>query len=360
VSVARTGIVDWGLGRRVAGTLSRGEDGAGQELSAETIRSTSRAGLERVLAYTGLEPATMIPEVEPVSRAEWIDSNLAELRSLAAPLERRAAAEISFPRPFEGILRGGLGAAAGIEAGVVLGYASRRVLGQYQVSLTADPKPPRMLLIRANLAHAARELRAEPDRFLLWVATHEQTHSVQFAAVPWLRDHLAGLVGRLIETASGKVDLTALAAIAKRVVTSDPRRALREAMRGELTRALAGPEQAAVIAELQTAMAVVEGYAEHVMDAAASDDPGLASMRGRMDERRARGRGLGDTIARALGMGMKLRQYELGKAWSDAVAASVGVEGLNRVWSEPAALPSPAELEAPGDWLGRLSAVPVA
>ncbi len=106
-------------------------------------------------------------------------------------------------------------------------------------------------------------------------------------------------------------------------------------MRGELTRALAGPDQAAVIDELQATMAVIEGYAEHVMDAAAQDDPGLAGMRARMDERRARRGGLADVIARALGMGMKLRQYELGKSWSDAVAADAGVEGLNRVWAEP-------------------------
>jgi coenzyme F420 biosynthesis associated uncharacterized protein len=359
VTVAAGGIVDWGIGRRVAGALSRGEDGAGPMLTDVTVRATAEAGLERVLAYTGLEPAARIPEVEIVSRAEWIDSNLAELQRLAAPLERRAAAEISLPRPFAAILRGGLGAAAGVEAGVLLGYASRRVLGQYQVSLTADPKPARMLLVGSNLPHAARELHADPRRFLLWVAIHEQTHSVQFAAVPWLRDHIAALVARLVETASGKVDLAALAALARRVVSSDPRRALREALRGELTRALAGPEQAAVIEELQAAMAVIEGYAEHVMDAAAQDDPGLAGMRARMDERRSRGRGLADIIARALGMGMKLRQYELGKAWSDAVAADSGIEGLNRVWAEPAALPSPAELEAPREWLARVAA-PVA
>ena len=63
-------------------------------------------------------------------------------------------------------------------------------------------------------------------------------------------------------------------------------------------------------------------------------------------------------IARALGMGMKLRQYELGKAWCDEVASATGIEGLNRVWGEPAALPRLAELEAPGEWLARISPVP--
>jgi coenzyme F420 biosynthesis associated uncharacterized protein len=359
VSPADEQFVDWSLGRRVAGTLARGEDGVAPAFADTPLRDASAAGLSRALAYTGLEPAAPIPDAEVISRADWIDSNLAELRGLAAPLERRAAAEISLPRPFEGIVRGALGAAAGVEAGVVLGYASRRVLGQYQVSLGQEAGPPRMLLVRANLAHAAAELEADPGRFLLWVAIHEQTHSVQFAAVPWLRDHVAGLVGRLIETASGKLDTAALAALAKRLVSRDPRRALQGAMRGELTRALAGPEQAAVIEELQATMAVIEGYAEHVMDAAARDDPGLAETRSRMDQRRRGRRGLGDIIARALGMGMKLRQYQLGKAWSDAVVREAGIEGLNRVWAESGALPSPAELEAPEGWLARVAGAPV-
>ena len=353
------GLVDWGLGRRVAGAVAGGEDGA-VGLDQGRAREVCEEALERVLAYTTLAPATAIPSVDVVSRAEWIDSNLVELRALAAPLEERAEAEISLPRPFGGLVRGGLGAAGGVEAGVVLGYASRRVLGQYQLSLTGADRPPRMLLVGRNLLGAARELRVHEDRFLLWVAIHEQTHSVQFASVPWLRDHLAGLVGRLIDTASGELDVSALVALARRLVSSDPRRAVREALRGELARALGGPEQAAVVDRLQATMAVIEGHAEHVMDAAAADDPGLAGMRSRLDARRARRGGLGEMIARALGMGMKLRQYELGKAWSDEVVAAAGIDGLNRVWSEPATLPSTDELERPREWIARVVETPVA
>ena len=350
-----TGIVDWGLGGRLARAVAGGEPDDEAALGLTEVRATCDVGLERVLGYTGLEPRAEIPQVEVVTRAEWAASNLAELRALAAPLEARAAAEISLPRPFGLIVRSGLGAAAGLEAGAVVGYASRRVLGQYQVTLGAEAKPARMLLVRRNLVGAAGDLRVDPRRFLLWVAIHEQTHSVQFAAVPWLRDHVAALVGRLIESAGGEVDISALVRLARRVITTDPRRTLREALRGELARALAGPEQAQILDELQATMAVIEGYAEHVMDAAAADDDGLATMRARMDARRAERTGLADTIARALGVGMKLRQYELGKAWCDAIVAEAGVAGLNRVWREPSALPSAAELEEPHRWIGRMA-----
>jgi coenzyme F420 biosynthesis associated uncharacterized protein len=350
--VSNPGLVDWGLGRRIAGAISGDGDDPG--LDAPAVRAIGDRALERVLGYAALEPLNEVPPVEVVSRAQWVDVNLQELRELAAPLEARAEAEISPPWPLGPIVRGGLGAAGGLEAGVVVGYASRRVLGQYQVSLTASPKPARMVLVGRNLVGAARELGLDRDRFLLWVAIHEQTHSVQFASVPWLREHLAGLVAKLIESASAEFDVGALVGRVRRLVGAGPRHAVREALRGELAQALMGPEQAAIVDRLQATMAVVEGHAEHVMDAAAADDDDLAGMRARLDARRARRGGLADMIARALGMGMKLRQYELGKAWSDAVVADAGVEGLNRVWSEPTALPTTAELERPADWLARV------
>jgi putative hydrolase len=102
-------------------------------------------------------------------------------------------------------------------------------------------------------------------------------------------------------------------------------------------------------------MAVIEGHAEHVMDMAAKRlDPGYGRLRERLESRRARHSGLGDVIARLLGMDLKMRQYRLGKAFCDAVVGEAGIDGLNEVWRAPEALPSLAELERPDDWLARV------
>jgi putative hydrolase len=93
------------------------------------------------------------------------------------------------------------------------------------------------------------------------------------------------------------------------------------------------------------------------MDAAAAPtDPGYARLRQRLEARRARRGGLGEVISRLLGMELKMRQYKVGKAFCDAVAADAGVEGLNNVWSSPEALPSNEELEQPKRWLERVGA----
>ena len=103
-------------------------------------------------------------------------------------------------------------------------------------------------------------------------------------------------------------------------------------------------------------MSVIEGHAEHVMDAAAGQlDAGYARLRGRLEARRASRGGLGEVILRMLGLELKLRQYQLGKVFcDDRGRQEAGIEGLNRVWRAPEALPTLAELEQPGRWLGRV------
>jgi putative hydrolase len=106
--------------------------------------------------------------------------------------------------------------------------------------------------------------------------------------------------------------------------------------------------------EIQSAMSVVEGYAEHVMDAIAPDFiPGHEALRDAMTRRRRSRSAPQRIIERLLGFDVKLRQYEQGKLWADAVAAKAGIDGLNRVWSSPGALPSSRELQHPNEWLQR-------
>ena len=59
--------------------------------------------------------------------------------------------------------------------------------------------PPRLLLLAPNLAQAARNLGVERDELVLWVTIHEITHAVQFSSVPWLREHLGGMLKELID-----------------------------------------------------------------------------------------------------------------------------------------------------------------
>jgi coenzyme F420 biosynthesis associated uncharacterized protein len=284
---------------------------------------------------------------------------LASLAGLSGQLEDRLAAGLAFPGPLGAAARSLAGRAAGVEAGVAVGYAGRRVLGQYDLALDRSERPARLLMVEPNLVAVRAELGADPEAFLAWIALHETTHAVQFSAVPWIREHLATQIETLIEGTSGALDAARVRELAKRLFGSDPRRTVRALLRGELARLLAGPEHAATLDRIQATMSVIEGHAEHVMDNA---DPGraeaYATLRARIEARRGSRGGLGEAIARLLGLELKLRQYQLGKRFCDAVVGAAGIDGLNQVWASPEALPSLDELDSPARWLERAGGRP--
>src|SRR5699024_6612765 len=75
-------------------------------------------------------------------------------------------------------------ASAGAEVGAALALLSTRVLGQF------DPFSQRLFIVAPNIVHVHRVLGVDEHDFGLWVCLHEQTRAVQFAAAPWLADHL--------------------------------------------------------------------------------------------------------------------------------------------------------------------------
>jgi coenzyme F420 biosynthesis associated uncharacterized protein len=348
------GFVDWSLAQRVATGVAGGGSDPGF-FSGPAVESACDEAIGLVVEYTRLTPTRPIPRPEVVDRAEWARVGLRTLREVSHGFEERIAGGMNAPGPLGGMARSLAGGAAGVEAGIAVGYGARKVLGQYDIAIVESDRPERLLFVGPNLAGTHFHLGETPEVFLKWIAIHETTHAVQFTSVPWLRGHLAGLLQQLIDGAAEQMDRASLQGLAKRVLTSDPRKTIRSLLQGDLARMLAGPEQAQVLDRLQAAMSVIEGHAEHVMDmAGAATEPGYARLRDRLEMRRARRGGLGEVVSRLLGMELKLRQYKLGKAFCDAVAEESGIEGLNRVWSVPEALPTAEELERPDRWLDRI------
>jgi putative hydrolase len=136
--------------------------------------------------------------------------------------------------------------------------------------------------------------------------------------------------------------------------TSDFRSIVDKIREGDLATLIVGPERRAALDAMQAFMAVLEGYAEHVMDEVGAEIlPNLPELRGAMDRRRRDRSGLLRIFEKLIGMDMKLRQYELGKQFCDAVAKAGGIAALNRVWEGPAQMPTLAELEDPDAWMAR-------
>jgi coenzyme F420 biosynthesis associated uncharacterized protein len=353
--MAESAVIDWRLADRVARTVA-GNGSGKRAVRRADMRRAARGSVRLVCDYTGLEPRGRLPSPELVDRREWISANIASLRAMTSGTEQRMADSLDLPGPLGTGLRAAAGTAAGVEMGIANGYLAQRVLGQYDVALIGPRRPARLLFVAPNLAEAQRRLGAEREPFLRWIAVHEATHVVQFAAVPWLREHIGGIGEELLAGAVARVGVDEVLAMLRRALRPDPRRLAAAVRDGEWLAPLLGPQRRRLVRRLQTTMAIVEGYSEHVMDAVGAGlGPSYLELRARLESRR-QDRGLLEMLTSwLLGLELKLRQYRLGKGFCDEVVERAGIETLNRLWSEPGALPRDTELERPVRWLARVA-----
>jgi coenzyme F420 biosynthesis associated uncharacterized protein len=341
-------VIDWTLAERVAGAVAGAPNGEAAKPLPGDLHAMAAEARVRVVAYSRLEPANELPPPEAVDRATWAKANLVTMRGTLDPIVQQAGGGTG---PLAGPLKAAGGALIAGEIGGIVGFMARHVLGQYELALLDPTQGARLLLVTPNLHDAAAGMQVEIDELLPWVVFHEVTHAVQFNGVPWLRDHLAAMLRELLSSLQMKVDPAALL----KLPSIDELRGMWDQMReGGLVTAVAGPERKALIDRLQATMALIEGHAEHVMDAAGAPVlPNVAKLRAAMDRRRKDRPPLFKLLERLLGLDMKMRQYEHGKRFCDAVVARGGIDALNRAWSAPDKLPTLAELDDPAGWIRR-------
>jgi coenzyme F420 biosynthesis associated uncharacterized protein len=342
-------LVDWDVAAATARRLARPGPAVGADEAAQVVgelRGCAVAARPHVARITGLDASAADAVVLVVDRPRWVEANLQTLRAMLAPVVEAMAAR-------RGIRANPLvtavgGKVTGAEAGGLLAFLSSKVLGQY------DPAPggtPRLLLVAPNLVTAEREMGLNATDFRLWVCLHEETHRVQFTAVPWLREHLLSEAAAL---ASGLApDPTSLVSSLE-----DAARRLPQVLRGEggsLVDLFATPGQREQLARITAVMSLLEGHADVVMDSVGSEVvPSVHTIRARFTARRAGVDPMDRVVRRLLGLEDKMRQYRDGARFVRAVVQDVGMDGFNRVWTSPNTLPTAEEIADPQAWVRRV------
>jgi coenzyme F420 biosynthesis associated uncharacterized protein len=335
--------VDWDLARRTAARLVPAGPAASRADAVELVRrlrSDATVAEGHVRAVTGMGTGLPLLPADVVDRPAWAAAAIDGMAALTA-----GARLPHTPR----VARAVTATTAGLQVGGVLAYLGGRVLGQYDPFGGVDGEG-RLLLVAPNVYAAQQALGVSSDDFGMWVCLHEATHRLQFTAVPWLREHFAQEVGRFLTIADGT-----RGGIVERLPDAVA------AIRGSggdslvLVELLQGPEQRAVLDRLLALTTLLEGHADHVMDAAGPDVvPSVETIRTRFTLRR-RGGGLVDRLLRALlGVEAKVKQYAVGSAFTKYVVLAAGMDGFNRVWTSPDTLPTRAELADPAAWLRRV------
>jgi coenzyme F420 biosynthesis associated uncharacterized protein len=337
-------LADWStaheVGRRVAGPgvpVSAIERARVREEVAEATERSARL----VSEFTGLSSDGPRSRAWVMSRGDWIGQNLKAMQRLLEPLAERIVGEQRSE-----VRRKAFGA----QFGVLLGYVSRKVLGQVDVFLPPDDEGL-IYFVGPNIAEAELRYELPPHDFRLWIALHEVTHRQQFGAAPWLRTTLQ----RLIDEYLGTIQLDS------RQVMQQLQRAAEDlrsgAARGSLgpLALLLTPEQRELFARMQSMMSLLEGHASYVMNEVAKDHvEDLGRMRSAL-QRRRQASGLERTFQRAIGFESKVRQYDTGEAFVREVVGRAGMSGFNRVWEGEDRLPTMAEVADPARWVERVA-----
>jgi len=341
--------VDWQFAGTVGAKLTRPGPPASEYTRRQAIEELARASRTAegpVRDVTGLSVDTPVPDARIVDRQEWVRAASDSMRTMIGASDGPA-------HPVTGRV-------AGAQTGAVLAFVSSGILGQYDPFAQNDPAVGPaggcLLLVYPNVIAVERQLRLAPSDFRLWVCLHEVTHRVQFTANPWLSQYMSQSLGVL--TADRDDDFGQVAARLsqflkdRRTVDPGPHDA---GVLGFL-RAVQSEPQREALDRLLVLGTLLEGHADHVMDAVGPTVvPSVQLIRHRFDDRRQRKQPPLQRVLRALlGVDAKIRQYTRGKAFVDHVVERVGMARFNTVWSGPETLPLPAEIEKPQQWIDRV------
>jgi len=340
-------LADWDAAVRTARSIS----GSGPKVShAERTEMreqlTGQVGRAESLVAecTGITVGGFRSRAWVMGRGDWTRQNLKGLQRAIEPLAKRISERRpSSPTDKHTIARKALG----VQIGALLGYVSRRVLGQVDVFLPPDDDGL-IYFIGPNLVDVERTFSLSAADFRLWVAIHEVTHRVQFSGAPWLRAELMRMVDAYLNSVS----------LDSKELMEQLGRAIEElrpggGAPGGILRLLT-PEQRELFQRTQAMMSLLEGHASYVMNAVAKDVvEDLPRLQAALSRRRAVG-GWEKRVQRAIGFDQKVAQYDAGERFVGSVVERIGMPGFNLVWSEPGNLPRPGEIEEPDRWIARV------
>lgn len=307
----------------------------------------------------------------PVNRTQWVLDSLDAYRPLIERLATAlgpSAADLSDVEPapddpmagmFAGVMRMLPPIMLAMTAGSMVGHLGRRSFGQYDLPIpraTTGTATDDLLLVVPNLDAFADEWSLSAEDLRLWVCIHEIAHHAVLS-VPHVRarmDHLLQQHASAFRNDAGSlgvelddVDLTDPSALGRlQEVIGSP-----ETLLGAIT----SPEQEALRPQLQALVSVVVGVADHVLDVVGGKlIPSYGMLTEALRRRRVEAAEADRFVDRLFGLELTQATYDRGATFVKGVLERAGDDGLRRLWSDEACLPTPPEVDAPGLWLARI------
>ncbi|GHF68352.1 hydrolase [Streptomyces mashuensis] len=357
------GPVNWDMAKQIARqTVAQGTADGRKDAS---VSAGERAAVEEAvrLADLWLDGVTSLPSGSGTavawSRAEWVEATLPVWRDLVDPVAERVGAAMGDVLPEEmqamagpllGMMRSMGGAMFGTQIGQAVGVLAGEVVGSTDIGLPLGPAG-KAALLPVNIEALGSGLGVPLDQVRLYLALREAAHQRLFAHVPWLRSHLFGAVEGYARGI--KVDTSKLEDVVGQLDPAHPEQ-MQEALQQGMFQPEDTPEQKAALARLETALALVEGWVDAVVHAAAAPHlPSAGALRETLRRRRASGGPAEQTFATLIGLELRPRRLrDASRLWASLTDAR-GMEGRDALWAHPDMLPTASDLDDPDGFVHR-------
>ena len=305
--------------------------------------------------YTRTSLPSTGASVSVMGRKEWIEANVAGFRYLFEPVEemyRELGRQTAVVVPGLAQLSQ---LAVSSQMGLLLGYLSQRVLGQYDMSLLGrEPlSSGKLYFVQQNIQGIESQLGLPTDEFRSWIVLHESTHAHEFEVFPWLRDYMNHILRAYLDCVLQEMRRSPTGggvgpAIVTRMV--DNLRAGRS-----LLESVMSPRQQRYMGQLQALMSLLEGYSNHVMnEVGQAIMPHFDRIKQRVESRSRERSQTEQLFLKLTGLSMKMDQYRLGEIFVDHVVNARGIEFVNQAYEGPENLPTMDEILHPERWIARM------
>ncbi len=355
-SGTQTGPVNYELAKQLATSQLPASHPASSVDVAKVVEAVK-------LAEVWLDGATAMPAgartITAWTPRQWIDATMPMWEKLCSPIAEQVSKAWIDGLPDQAKAQAGPllammgsmgGMAFGSQIGQGLAQLAPEVLTSTDVGLPLGPDGTAALMPR-SIAEFGSGLDLPEDQVRLYLAVREAAHHRLYAGTPWLRDRIISLITSYAKAIS--VDFSAVEQLASSLDPSDPS-SIEAALGQGMFEPKITPGQEAAMAQLETLLALVEGWVDTVVaEAVGNRLPGAAALRETLRRRRATGGPAEQTFATLIGLELRPRRLRVAAdLWRD-VTASRGIEGRDALWADPDLLPSSSDLDDPAGFIQR-------
>lgn len=357
------GVVKWDLAKQTARQTVAGQDPSVGSFAAKEIDDALR------LADSWLDQATSLSAANvPVvawSRAEWVEATMENWRAMTDPVATSLSEALTraiteqlpgqLPEEMQGAL-GNMqpmmknlgGSMFGLQLGQAIGELAQEVLSGTDTGFPIAGQ--RMVMVPVNIEEFGDGLSVDPDQVRIYLALREAARMRLFANSPWLARDLTAMVQQY--AAGISIDVSAIEDAVQTLDPMDP-----ESMNQMFSGSMFIPEpegaQKAAIEQLETLLALIEGWVDVVVTEAAKPLESAHALREMINRRRAAGGPAEHAFGSLVGLDLRPRRLNDATALWESIQQSQGVEYRDAIWESQLNLPTDEDLDDPSGYVKR-------